>query len=154
MFVSGGSGGHIVPLLSVEQALRALKPDVETHFVCTDKTSDSEMLQRAGRSFTALPKGIFARYAAARKILRTWRPDALFSKGGAVSVPVCFAAKRLRIPIVIHESDAVMGRANRIVSRWAKVVCLGFEEATGGACPERSRRDDPWSFPRIPAFGP
>jgi UDP-N-acetylglucosamine--N-acetylmuramyl-(pentapeptide) pyrophosphoryl-undecaprenol N-acetylglucosamine transferase len=62
----------------------------------------------------------------AGEILRTVRPDIVFSKGGYVSVPVCLAARRRRIPIVLHESDAVSGYANRFVGLWADRVCLGF----------------------------
>jgi UDP-N-acetylglucosamine--N-acetylmuramyl-(pentapeptide) pyrophosphoryl-undecaprenol N-acetylglucosamine transferase len=55
------------------------------------------------------------------------KPHVIFSKGGAVSVPMCLAAKQLRIPIVLHESDAVSGWANWLVGRWAERICLGFK---------------------------
>lgn len=57
--------------------------------------------------------------------LAIYRPNAVFIKGGFVGVPVGIAAHWLRIPIVIHDSDAHPGLANRIVSRWATAIGTG-----------------------------
>lgn len=57
--------------------------------------------------------------------LLLWRPDVVFSKGGFVCLPVGVAARVLRIPIVIHDSDAHPGLTSRILSRWAKVIATG-----------------------------
>jgi UDP-N-acetylglucosamine--N-acetylmuramyl-(pentapeptide) pyrophosphoryl-undecaprenol N-acetylglucosamine transferase len=54
-----------------------------------------------------------------------WRPDAVFTKGGFVCLPVGLAAKMLRIPLVIHDSDAHPGLTNRILSRWATTIGTG-----------------------------
>lgn len=60
-------------------------------------------------------------------ILMKERPDVVFLKGGYVGVPVGLAAVLWRIPIVTHDSDAVAGLANRVVSRWAKVHATAQE---------------------------
>jgi len=57
--------------------------------------------------------------------LLIWRPDVVFSKGGFVCLPVGIAAKVLRIPLVIHDSDAHPGLTSRILSRWADVIATG-----------------------------
>lgn len=54
-----------------------------------------------------------------------WRPDVVFTKGGYVCLPVGFAAKLLRIPLVIHDSDAHPGLTNRVLSRWATAIATG-----------------------------
>lgn len=54
-----------------------------------------------------------------------WRPDAIFTKGGYVCLPVGIAARFLRIPIVIHDSDAHPGLTNRILSKWAHSIATG-----------------------------
>ncbi|CAN5390012.1 hypothetical protein BH10PAT4_BH10PAT4_1270 [soil metagenome] len=54
-----------------------------------------------------------------------WRPDVVFTKGGYVCLPVGLAAKLLRIPLVIHDSDAHPGLTNRILSRWATTIATG-----------------------------
>ncbi len=57
--------------------------------------------------------------------LLLWRPDVVFSKGGFVCLPVGIAAVILRIPLVIHDSDAHPGLTSRILSRWADVIATG-----------------------------
>ena len=54
-----------------------------------------------------------------------WRPDVVFTKGGYVCLPVGFAAHLLRIPLVVHDSDAHPGLTNRILSRWATYIGTG-----------------------------
>lgn len=58
------------------------------------------------------------------KLIR-WRPDVVFTKGGFVCLPVGLAARVLRIPLVIHDSDAHPGLTNRLLSRWATAIATG-----------------------------
>ncbi len=58
-------------------------------------------------------------------LLMSFKPDVVFTKGGFVCVPLGLAAKVLGIPLVIHDSDAHPGLANRILSRWATVIATG-----------------------------
>lgn len=58
-------------------------------------------------------------------LLLTWRPDAVFTKGGFVCLPVGIAARLLGIPLVIHDSDAHPGLTNRLLSRWASYIATG-----------------------------
>lgn len=62
-------------------------------------------------------------YFEARKILKKLKPDIVFSKGGFVTVPVVMAAKRLDIPVIIHESDVTPGLANKLAIPAATKVC-------------------------------
>lgn len=62
----------------------------------------------------------------AMRILRSFKPDVVFLKGGYVCLPVGIASKMLNIPFVIHESDATPGLTNRILSRWAEKIAVGF----------------------------
>lgn len=57
--------------------------------------------------------------------LIVWRPDVVFTKGGYVCLPVGLAAKMLRIPLVIHDSDAHPGLTNRILAKWADAIGTG-----------------------------
>jgi UDP-N-acetylglucosamine--N-acetylmuramyl-(pentapeptide) pyrophosphoryl-undecaprenol N-acetylglucosamine transferase len=57
--------------------------------------------------------------------LIVWRPDVVFTKGGYVCLPVGLAARLLRIPLVIHDSDAHPGLTNRILARWAISIATG-----------------------------
>ena len=71
-----------------------------------------------------IPVGIYQ----ANKILKELKPDVVFSKGGYVSVPTVIAAHFLGIPIITHESDVVPGLANKIAMKYAKIICISFEE--------------------------
>lgn len=57
--------------------------------------------------------------------LLIWRPDVVFTKGGFVCLPIGYAAKLLRIPLVIHDSDAHPGLTNRILAKWATAIGTG-----------------------------
>ena len=64
----------------------------------------------------------------AQNILEHENPDVVFSKGGYVSLPVVLAAKRLKIPVVSHESDLSMGLANKLMKGACKTICTTFEK--------------------------
>ncbi|MFA5821319.1 MAG: UDP-N-acetylglucosamine--N-acetylmuramyl-(pentapeptide) pyrophosphoryl-undecaprenol N-acetylglucosamine transferase, partial [Candidatus Gracilibacteria bacterium] len=64
----------------------------------------------------------------AKKILKEFKPDKVFCKGGYVSLPVAIAAHSLKIPVILHESDFTPGMANKIAMRFANKICLSFEE--------------------------
>lgn len=83
---------------------------------------DLSTLFRNVADFFRFIKGIFE----AREVLSMENPDVLFAKGGYVSLPVGIAARTLGIPIVIHESDIVMGMANRKLVSSADKVCVSF----------------------------
>jgi UDP-N-acetylglucosamine--N-acetylmuramyl-(pentapeptide) pyrophosphoryl-undecaprenol N-acetylglucosamine transferase len=136
LLVGGTSAGHLAPMVAVAEALERLEPGIALSFVCSDKPADAAFLALEKRTARTLPlprrnlslPATFARaFAAAWRILREERPDVVFSKGSAVSVPLCFAARLRGIPVVLHESDAVMGRANRLLSSVAKRTLLAAD---------------------------
>ncbi len=71
---------------------------------------------------TRLARGVFG----SLRLLRKFKPDVVFIKGGYVGLPVGLAAHILRIPYIIHESDVSPGLTNRILSKWAKKIAVGF----------------------------
>lgn len=75
-----------------------------------------------------MPFQTLAGFFQALRILRRVRPDAVFSKGGYVSVPAVIAAWMLKIPVILHESDVSSGLANRICARFARVACVSWPE--------------------------
>ena len=62
-----------------------------------------------------------------KKILKKIKPSIIFSKGGFVSVPVCLAANKQNIPLILHESDINLGLANKLIKNKAKAICTSFE---------------------------
>lgn len=66
----------------------------------------------------------------AKKALKQIKPDVVFSKGGYVALPVCIAAKMLKIPVIAHESDYSFGLANKIILKTCQTMCVNFEHLT------------------------
>ncbi len=149
LFAGGGTGGHFYPIISVAEALNdlAIKEkilDFELFYI-SDSPYDQRALDDARITFYKLETGkqrtyfsienffdIFKTFFACIKaVFLVYKifPDVIFSKGGYPSVPVTIAGKILGIPIVIHESDSVPGRANKMASKWAKRIAISYEEA-------------------------
>ena len=108
LFVSGSSAGHLAPLVAVEHAAKKMDPKMKTLFICSTKKSDADFLTDAGVTFQQIPapkKNALFLYdylrstSKAKRILKEFKPDAIFSKGGSVSVPVCKVAKKYGIPV-------------------------------------------------------
>lgn len=75
------------------------------------------------------PFNVMAGFLKSLVIVARFKPDVIFSKGGYVSVPVTLAGWVLRVPIVLHDSDAKPSLTTRLCSRFAKQICLGYKEA-------------------------
>jgi len=135
LFVGGGSVGHIAPSVAVWNVLKKMQSNASAHFVCSPRPDDAPFLEanNVEHSILDAPRlsiSFIWKYMKAKKeaakILSSFNPDVVFSKGGYISIPLCAAAKQKGVPIVLHESDSVSGRANAIVSKWAKAICTGF----------------------------
>lgn len=133
--------GHIAPSIAVAQALKAAHPDARIHFAVGMRPEETAFVTAHGFSSTPfaaprlgwkLPWTFLSAVRCAHALLDVLQPDVLFHKGGYVGVPLCYAAHRRKIPIVLHESDAVSGWANWLVAKWASAVCLGFPGSLKG----------------------
>jgi UDP-N-acetylglucosamine--N-acetylmuramyl-(pentapeptide) pyrophosphoryl-undecaprenol N-acetylglucosamine transferase len=139
---AGGTGGHMFPAqaLAAELAQRGhrsvvicdargarfLQRDQEHRLIAAASPTGSPLQRLQGLASLACG------FAQSLSLLRRLRPAALAAFGGYASVPVALAAAALRIPILAHEQNAVLGRANRMVARRAQRLALTFE-ATRGA---------------------
>lgn len=146
--MGGGTGGHFYPLIAIAEALRERDKqegkESEIFYLGPDPYNQAE-LDRVGAVFVPVPAGknrlgygglanffdlfktIGGIFVAFWKLLWLY-PDAVMSKGGYTSVPVVLAAGLLRIPIVIHESDAVPGRANLLAAAKARYIAIAHQE--------------------------
>ncbi len=145
VLTGGGTGGHVIPNIALLNELykyfdsihyigsngieeKLIKNEnIPFHKTSTIKLDRSKLLSNAKIPFL-LTKGIFE----AKEILSNISPNVIFSKGGYVSLPTCYAAKILNIPIVCHESDYTLGVANKLVSKFAKVTLTSFPETEQG----------------------
>lgn len=143
--VGGGTGGHFYPLIAVAEALRAQQPEGLALYYLGPEPYAAAALATHHITFVSCPAGKRRKYRSILNItdsfkvligflVAVWKlfliyPDVVFSKGGYTSVPVVLAAAFLRIPIVIHESDAVPGSANRLAKRFARYIAVNYDDA-------------------------
>ncbi len=142
LLTGGGTAGHVTPNLAlipdliqagfeihyigskdgIERSLINTCPDVTYHAISSGKLRRYFSLKNMTDPFRVL-KGMFE----SKRILKRLRPRLIFSKGGFVSVPVVISAKRIA-PVISHESDYTPGLANRIGTKYAKKICVTFED--------------------------
>ncbi|MHB8647163.1 MAG: undecaprenyldiphospho-muramoylpentapeptide beta-N-acetylglucosaminyltransferase [Thermomicrobiales bacterium] len=141
VIASGGTGGHINPVLAVLKTLRDRCP-VDATWIGGTWGIEREAAARVGVPFIAIQTGKLRRYLSwqtpvdaaripvgywqAYRHLRRIRPAVVFATGGYVAVPTALAAARLGIPVLTHEQTAQLGLATRIIARSAAVLALSF----------------------------
>ncbi len=142
VLTGGGTAGHVTPNIALLPSLR--EAGYEIAYVGSEDGIEKELMLDCGVSYIGVPTGKLRRYfdlknftdpfrvikgfSEARRFLKSYRPDVVFSKGGFVSVPVVRAAASLRIPCVIHESDMTPGLANKLCYSAAAKICCNFPE--------------------------
>ncbi|NMA56172.1 MAG: UDP-N-acetylglucosamine--N-acetylmuramyl-(pentapeptide) pyrophosphoryl-undecaprenol N-acetylglucosamine transferase [Treponema sp.] len=145
-FTGGGTAGHIYPGLAVVDELKALCPELSFLWIGSSQGMDKHIVEESGSVdlFKGIASGKLRRYFSFKNfidvfkiffgfiasffILLKYKPLFLFSKGGFVSVPPCFAAKLLGIPVYTHECDFSPGLATKLNARFAKKIFLSYEE--------------------------
>lgn len=138
---TGGSGGHLVPAISVVEALLS-SGRVEQLLLAGTATAADTLLNGhlpSGSAVEALPLAVrpvrspsdlwrLGRgYYEVLRRLKRFRPDVVIGFGSYASVPVAAAALQLGCPLLIHEQNVYPGRANRWLARWARVVAVSHE---------------------------
>ncbi len=150
LLIAVGGGGHFSPALAV---IKQLPPDWHVLIVGRKHAFEGDSAlsleyqtaQKLGIPFKTITAGRLQRKFSKRtavsllkvpvgsvqafRIVKSYKPDVVLSFGGYVTVPVAFAAKALKIPIVVHEQILLAGLANKIVSKIADKVCISWEKS-------------------------
>ncbi len=144
VLAAGGTGGHLFPAQALAEVLTRRGysihlmtdervrdygksfPAVETHIVPSATLSLSKPWLVPGRVLR-----LYEGYRAARAVLKRVQPLAVVGFGGYPSFPPILAAARLGIPSCVHDQNAVMGRANRVLAKWADAVASSFPNLQG-----------------------
>ena len=142
VFTGGGTLGHVMPNLYL---IEELKSEYQCSYIGSNGI-EKEKLKNENLDFYEIPaikliRGkffknlkipfvLFSSIKKAKTILKDIKPDVIFSKGGYVALPVCIAAKSLKIPIVAHESDYSFGLANKIILKLCSNMCVNFKQHT------------------------
>lgn len=140
LLTGGGSAGHVMPNIAL---LPELKNNYRLYYIgsCGIEKSiianvdipfyEIECVKFVRGSIIKnlkLPIRLIKSVKEAEKCINTIKPDVVFSKGGYVSLPVAIAAKRMKIPVITHESDLKAGLANKIIAKYSKRVLTSFPE--------------------------
>jgi len=144
-FAGGGTGGHIYPAIAIAERIVKLEPKAKIHHFVSAGDIDSQILTQTSFEYTRLPaKGFCARpdklinfcasflksYQIAKRAIAESKNPVVIGIGGFVAAPVCFAAHKLKVPVVLLNVDIVPGRANKIIGRWADEIFVQFQETS------------------------
>ncbi len=147
LLAGGGSAGHTSPLLATADALRRLAPDIDITCLGTERGLETRVIPEAGYPLELIPPvplprrpgvdllrvpgRLRAAVGATREVFGRIEPDVVVGFGGYVSMPAYLAARRLHLPLVIHEGNALPGLANRFGARFCtKRVATSFPDTT------------------------
>jgi UDP-N-acetylglucosamine--N-acetylmuramyl-(pentapeptide) pyrophosphoryl-undecaprenol N-acetylglucosamine transferase len=143
VLAGGGSAGHISPAVAVAAALRRLDPDVGLTFLGTEEGLEARLIPEAGYDLELIPRVPLPRQLTPRlftvpgrlagavrvtaQILERVNADVLVGMGGYVAMPAYVAARRAKVPVVVHEQNARPGIANRFAARFVTTnVVISF----------------------------
>ena len=142
VLTGGGTAGHVTPNIAMLDRLRS--EGYEVSYIGSKNGIEKKLIEDQGVPYYGISTGKLRRYFSwqnftdpfrvikgyfeAKKIIKEIDPDVCFSKGGFVSVPVVLAAKKRKVPTIVHESDMTPGLANRIAIKRAVKVCCNFPE--------------------------
>ena len=178
-FAGGGTGGHIYPAVAVAEKIAQLDPAAKIHFFISQRDIDKHVLSKTSFEYTPLPAvGLSVRpdklwrfcklFLSSSKIasdsIRKSANPVVIGIGGYVAAPVCRAAHKLKIPVMLLNVDIVPGKANKLIVRWAKQIFVQFDETADYfgrhknkvavvGCPLRSAFEKPNPEKAIAALG-
>ena len=144
IIAAAGTGGHINPGIAIANEIKKHHPNAEITFIGTERGLENDLVPRAGyklerieaygikrqislQNFKNACKTVRS-YKIARNIVKRINPDIIIGTGGYICGPVCSAGGKLKIPIMLHESNAFPGVAVKLLSKKADVVLAGFED--------------------------
>ncbi len=142
VLTGGGTAGHVTPNIALMPKLREAGYDIQ--YIGSHEGIERKLIEEMDIPYYGISSGKLRRYfdiknfsdpfkvmkgyAQSVKLMKSLKPDIVFSKGGFVSVPVVLAAKTCHIPAIIHESDMTPGLANKLAIPSATKVCCNFPE--------------------------
>ena len=149
VLAGGGTGGHFYPLIAIAEELNRITEqehliNVKLYYM-GDTPHNPELLREQFITYIPVTAGKLRVYFSLKNVVDIFKtafgvlraigtlyrlyPDVVIGKGGYASFPTLFAARFLRIPVIIHESDTVPGRVNVWAGKFAKRIALSFPEA-------------------------
>lgn len=149
LFAGGGTAGHINPALAVAQNLREIAPDTDIRFAGVEGKIETKLIPQAGYKLYTVKLhgisrklnfegikhnfGIIREVFQSRKdmlrILSEFRPDVVVGMGGYAAYPAVWAAKKLKIRVILMEVNALPGVTTKILASSADKILVNFDSA-------------------------
>lgn len=145
VFTGGGTGGHLYPALAIARALVKLRPEIELFFVGARRGIERNVLPGTGFPYTLLDlhplyrsapwkswrtvAGLVTSWSRLKVALGDRRPAMVVATGGYASSATLAWSVAKGLPFVLQEQNSVPGQTNRLFSRWARELYLGYPEA-------------------------
>ena len=152
IMAAGGTGGHVYPAIAIADALRD-RYGAEIMFVGQQNRLEAKLVPDAGYEIRFIRSGVFYRknliknvksaarllnaVSKAKKIIKEFKPDIVVGTGGYISAPTVLAAQQLGIKTAVHEQNAFLGMATRIVSKKADILFLSFDRNANTAAAKK-----------------
>ena len=145
IFACAGTGGHINPAIAIAGIILKNKPDTEVLFIGTKTGLENELVKKSGFEIKHIRTGKLIRSLTFKnikavtetykgisdsvKIIKEFKPDLVIGTGGYICGPVMLAAKKCKVPYVLHESNAFPGISVKLLAKKADKVMVGFSDA-------------------------
>ena len=142
---AGGTGGHIYPALAILNKIKEKEPDSEFLYIGTHNRMEKDIVPEAGIPFKSIKcygfnrKKLYKNFKTVyyllknkrvcKKIVKDFNPDVVIGVGGYVTVPVLTEAHKLGYKTVIHEQNSVPGKANKMLSNFADLICVSLKNS-------------------------
>lgn len=144
MISGGGTGGHIFPALAIADELKARYPFAEFQFVGAKDRMEMERVPKAGYTIHGLwisglqrkltfsnllfPLKLVLSVWKCKRLLKKYKPQVVIGTGGYASGPLLYAASKMKIPCLLQEQNSYPGITNKVLSRWAKKICVAYPD--------------------------
>ena len=145
IIAAAGTGGHINPGIAIANKIKEQQPDSKIIFVGTTRGLENDLVPRAGYELKTIEAfGLSKKisidnmkkmlktlkgFNQAKKIVKEFKPDIVIGTGGYICGAVITAAHNLKIPTILHESNAFPGKAVKLLAKKTDTILIGFEEA-------------------------
>lgn len=145
VITAGGTGGHIFPAIAIIKKLKELYKDVEILYIGTTDRMESSIIPNMNIDYVGIEmiglnrknilknfktiKCLYKGIKKAKKTLQEFKPDFVLGVGGYITVPVLYAASKLKIKCAIHEQNAIAGLSNKLLSKKVDKVFVSIEES-------------------------
>ena len=145
IIAAAGTGGHINPGIAIANKIKLEEKDSKIIFIGTDRGLENDLVPRAGYELKTIdayglskkitPENIkkmfktINGYGQAKKIIQEFKPDIVIGTGGYICGATISAAHNLKIPTMLHESNAFPGKAVKLLAKKADCVLVSFEDA-------------------------